>query len=255
MSSSSTASPTPATARPEGLRERRRRELLDEVRTTARRHVAEHGAAAMSVRAVARDIGIAPSALYRYYPSRDDLLTTLIAETYVEIHDVLDAAVTAGLAAHPEDLLAAWVDTTAAYRDWARAHTADFALVYGSPIPGYVAPEERTRQVGRQSGEPLMRILAAALQSGVVDLDAMRAAGATMTPAMREALATRGRGRGLEVPDDLAAGLFEFAFTAWSQLHGLVSVDVFGHLPPMAGFADEFFDRASAAIFVRGLRS
>jgi AcrR family transcriptional regulator len=254
MSSSTAMTSTPGTGRPEGLRERRRRQLLDEVRATARRHVAEHGAAAMSVRAVARDIGIAPSALYRYYPSRDDLLTTLIAETYVEIHDVLDAAVTAALAAHPDDLLAAWVDATAAYRDWARAHPADFALVFGSPVPGYIAPEERTREVGRRSGEPLMRILGAALQSGVVDLDAVRTAASGMSPAMREALAARGRGQGLDVTEHLAAGLVELALTAWSQLHGLVSVDVFGHLPPMAGFADEFFDRASAAIFMRGLR-
>ncbi|MGF1645816.1 MAG: TetR/AcrR family transcriptional regulator [Kineosporiaceae bacterium] len=250
----SSTSPRAGPGRPEGLRERRRRELLDDVLATARRHVAEHGAAAMSVRAVARDIGIAPSALYRYYPSRDELLTTLIAETYVEIHDVLDAAVTTALAAHQGDLLAAWVETTAAYRDWARAHSADFALVYGSPIPGYAAPEEGTRDVGRRSGEPLMRLLGAALQSGVVDLDAARAAASGMGPAMREALAARGHAQGLDVPEDLAAGLVEFALTAWAQLHGLVSVDVFGHLPPMAGFADEFFDRASAAIFVRGLR-
>ncbi len=233
-----------------GLRQRRREELVGQVVAIAMRHLGEQGAAQLSLRAVAREIGIAPSALYRYFPSRDDLLTTLIARTFVEIDRVIRAAAERALADHPDDPLTAWIDTTLAYRSWVTAHREDFALVYGTPIPGYAAPEEATREVGSQAGGALFRPLVAALQLGMVDLAAVQAHAAAMSPEMRADMARRGRDRGLHLPEDLAAGLIALGFGAWAKLQGLLAMEVFGHLPPVAPFAEEFFRAESAAIAI-----
>lgn len=233
-----------------GLRQRRRDELVEQVVAIAMRHLGEQGAAQLSLRAVAREIGIAPSALYRYFPSRDDLLTTLIARTFVEIDQVLHAAAGRALADHPGDPLTAWIDTTLAYRSWVTAHREGFALVYGTPIPGYSAPEEATRQVGSRAGEALFRPLVAALQLGLVDLAAVQSHAEAMSPEMRAYMARRGRERGIELPEDLTAGLISLGFGAWAKLQGLLAMEVFGHLPPVAPFAEEFFRAESAAIAV-----
>lgn len=231
-----------------GLRQRRREELVEQVLVIARRHLGEQGAAQLSLRAVAREIGIAPSALYRYFPSRDDLLTALIARTFVEIDQVLQEAAGRALADHPDDPVTAWVETTLAYRSWAASHREDFALVYGTPIPGYAAPEEATRAVGSQAGDALFRPLVAALQLGTVDLDAVRAFAGAMSPGMRTHMADRARERGVDLPEDLAAGIITLGFGAWAKVQGLVAMEIFGHLPPVEPVAEEFFRHESAAV-------
>src|SRR5579864_3996798 len=76
----STATPTGSVSRT--ARDRARRELTEEIKTVARRHLGEHGSAALSLRAVAREVGMVSSAVYRYFPSRDDLLTALLVDAY-----------------------------------------------------------------------------------------------------------------------------------------------------------------------------
>ena len=190
-----------------------------------------------------------PSALYRYFTSRDELLTALIARTYVEIDRVQRAAVDRALAERPGDPAAAWVEATAAYRCWALEHREEFGLVYGTPIPGYAAPEQATREVGRQAGAALFRVVAVALRQGAVDVAALAARGAAMSPAMREAMANEARGRGVDLPDAPAAGLAALGYGAWSKLQGLVAMEAFSHLPSVAPFAEEFFRAESAAVF------
>src|SRR5204863_7108285 len=124
--------PVPTTAR-----ERIRAELTAEIANAARRQLAEVGAAALSLRAVARELGMASSALYRYFPSRDDLLTRLIIDGYDDL----------GAAAEPADDPTAppgerWRAVCRAVRTWALAHPHEYALLYGSPVPGYRAPAD-----------------------------------------------------------------------------------------------------------------
>lgn len=227
----------------------------------ARRHLVTDGAAGMSVRGVARDIGIAPSALYRYFPSRDDLLTVLIRRTYVDIDALLDAATGRALAAHPADPPAAWASATLEYRGWALEHPEEFALVYGTPVPGYEAPEEATRQVGQQAGASLSRILLAAIGQGLVRQEFVAATQARMSPPMRKYMAGVARERGLAPTSgsgrqddhlaDLAPALFVLGIGAWSKLQGLVAMELFGHLPPVAPHAEEFFRLESSALVDR----
>src|SRR4051812_10674543 len=125
-------------------RERVRAELTAEITDAARRQLGEVGAAALSLRAVARDVGMVSSAVYRYFPSRDDLLTRLIIDGY----DAL------GLAAETADDPSAtpverWLTVCRAVRAWALAHPHEYALLYGSPVPGYAAPADTVPAAAR----------------------------------------------------------------------------------------------------------
>lgn len=120
------------------IRARVRAEMLDEIKVVARRHLASDGAN-LSLRAVARDMGMVSSAIYRYFPSRDDLLTALIIDAYDALGAVVEAA---DAGADRLDLRGRWHAACRAARDWALAHPAEYALLYGSPVPGYAAPDD-----------------------------------------------------------------------------------------------------------------
>src|ERR1700733_12038987 len=116
-------------------RERARAEIAGEIKVEARRQLATTGAQ-LSLRAVARELGMVSSALYRYFPSRDDLLTALIIDAYDAMGEVAETAIAAG--ARPR---VRWLAACHAIRGWALAHPHEYSLIYGSPVPGYRAPQ------------------------------------------------------------------------------------------------------------------
>jgi len=122
---------------PQTARARVRAELTAEIVAAASEELAEVGAASLSLRAVARRLGMAPSALYRYFPSRDSLLTALIVEAYESV----GAAAEGAAAQAPGGPMDRWLAVCRAVRAWAGAHPHQWALIYGSPVPGYAAPE------------------------------------------------------------------------------------------------------------------
>ncbi|WP_329004741.1 TetR/AcrR family transcriptional regulator [Kribbella sp. NBC_00709] len=221
-------------------RERARAELTEEIKGAARRQLATVGAEALSLRAVSRELGMVSSALYRYFPSRDDLLTALIIDAY----DALGTA--AESAAGGDDLLAEWVAIYAAVRDWARAHPHEYALIYGSPISGYKAPQTTV--------EPAIRVpllLLGLLQRAQVSgqlappVDAPEPSG--LLAQQIEVLVTL-------APEVPPAVLLRTMIT-WTQLFGMISFELFGQLVGSMDPADEFFESTSRemAAFV-GLR-
>lgn len=121
----------------QGARARARVEVTAAIKDEARRQLAADGAAKLSLRAVARELGMVSSALYRYFPSRDDLLTALIVDAYDSQGEAAEAAHAAVAHADP---LRRWSAVCEAARDWALGHPHEYALIYGSPVPGYVAP-------------------------------------------------------------------------------------------------------------------
>ena len=125
-------------AAPAGARARARAALTQEITATARRQLATDGATGLSLRAVARELGMASSAIYRYFPSRDDLLTALIIEAYDDLGEAVEAR---EAAVRRSDLRGRWTAIAHGVRDWALAHPHEYALIYGSPVPGYAAPE------------------------------------------------------------------------------------------------------------------
>src|SRR3954466_12689278 len=117
------------------LRARVRAEMTEEIKQVARRHLATDGAN-LSLRAVARDLGMASSAVYRYFASRDELLTAMIIDAYDALGSTAEASVRAG---RFQDR---FLSACHAVRDWALANPHEWALIYGSPVPGYQAPRD-----------------------------------------------------------------------------------------------------------------
>ena len=118
-----------------GKRELNRLKLEKDIRTIGRKHLAEVGPVALSMRAITRELGMASSAVYRYYPSKEALLTALIEESYADLAARLEAV------AGPSPA-ETWLRRANELREWARESPHDFQLIYGTPIPDYAAPPE-----------------------------------------------------------------------------------------------------------------
>lgn len=221
-----------AMSAPRTARSRVRAQLTLEIKQAARQQLALEGADRLSVRAVARELGMAPSALYRYFPSRQDLLTALIIEAY----DALGEAVELSVAAWPApDAAGRWRAGCRALRGWALEHPHEFALLYGSPVPGYRAPADTIAPATRVPH----------LLFGIVR-DAYRCG--QLSPPPTEPALTAGLGddtRLLATRQDLGElppALLTRAITAWTQLIGGVSLELFGHLHGTFREDAAFFD-------------
>lgn len=224
------------------VRARVREEMTREIKETARAHLAREGAGALSLRAVARDMGMASSALYRYYPTRDHLLTALIVEGYDAIGEAAEeadraarAAATGGGAYGEEGASAhraRWAAVCGAVRAWALTHPQEYALLYGSPVPGYHAPEDTVGPAGR-----------VALVLGGIASDAAGAGLAWPAPGPAPPPPVLADARALResalpgVPEEvLARGLL-----AWTALYGLISFELFGHYRNVVSDLDAYF--------------
>ncbi|WP_327011840.1 TetR/AcrR family transcriptional regulator [Dactylosporangium sp. NBC_01737] len=196
------------------------------------------GAAALSLRAVARDVGIAVSALYRYFPSRDELLTDLIVAAF----DAHADAVERGGA--DDDVADALRGALHAYRAWALAHPAEFGLAYGSPVPGYVAPPERTVRPGTRIGRFGLGLLARAHAEGRFDPAALRRRAAAVSPQTAAQLSAWSARHDAHLPVEVLAVWLD----TYVRLHGLVSMEVFGLLRPVVPDAAPYAAETIAAL-------
>jgi AcrR family transcriptional regulator len=207
---------------PSTPRQRAREQTMRDITRIGRQHLAQHGAAALSLRAVARDLGVVSSAVYRYVGSRDELLTLLVVDGYDALGDAVDAA----LAAVPEsEHRGRFLALGRAVRSWALAEPASYTLLYGGPVPGYAAPEERTTAPGTRVAAALLGIVADA-----------HAAGAATVPEIEPPPSAALRAGFDEVRAQLGAGLPDALVSrgtlVWSSLFGCVSFEVFGQYGP-----------------------
>ncbi|WP_406636347.1 TetR/AcrR family transcriptional regulator [Amycolatopsis sp. WGS_07] len=209
-------------ARVPSRRERLRAEASQEIKAIALRLMAEGGPSAISLRAIAREMGMTAGALYGYYATRDDLVNALIAEIYSALADKEEAA----RDAVPEDDPAGRVLAVGeAFRDWAVGRPEEFQLIYGDPLPGYQAPE------------------------GGAAADAEHRACAVLTGLVADAwpqASKRLSDDGYEWPDfdpgfaavirkgfpGLPPAAVALAMRVWGRMHGLVALEVYGHLRP-----------------------
>jgi AcrR family transcriptional regulator len=223
-------------------RERVRAELTREITQTARRHLALSGAAGLSLRAVARDLGMVSSAVYRYFPSRDDLLTALIIDGYNAIGAAVEKA--EGTRSR-DDHTGRWLAACHAAREWGLAHPHEYALVYGSPVPGYRAPEQTIGPAARVA-VVLGKIISDAHASGAVAPP--RSGPAQMWPPPPASFApdaARLRETVLAaVPDDIAAR----SLAAWASVFGMVSFELFGQFENVVTDRAGFFDHAARCL-------
>jgi AcrR family transcriptional regulator len=213
------------------IRARVRAEMISEIKAVARRHLETDGAN-LSLRAVARDMGMVSSALYRYFASRDELLTVLILDAYNALGAAVEAADAA--VANRGDLRGRWLATAHAIRGWALARPAEYALLYGTPVPGYAAPPDTIAAASR-TAVVLLQILADG-----------HAAATLAAPAVTPRLVRAVRADLARARDQISPGLPEelllLGMTGWLQLFGAVSFELFGQLNNVIEARAEFFD-------------
>lgn len=211
-------------------RERARAELTQEIKEAAGRQIAEVGASALSLRAVSRELGMVSSALYRYFPSRDALLTALIVDAFDAVGEVAEQVerdVPAG-----RGFSARWVALGAAVRACAVAQPHDYALIYGSPVPGYEAPTDTVDPAARVSLVAL-RLVADGVVAGQID----PAATGSMPRTMHREMAGLRDGVGLAIPDEVLAR----TLLAWSAVLGAINYELFGHLHGIVADHEAYF--------------
>ena len=211
-------------------RERLRASTIDEIKHAALAQIENDGAAALSVRGVARDIGMSPAGLYRYYDGRDALLTELITDAYTDLAVAVERAI-ASEDGSSADRFAAGVR---AYRAWALAEPNRFLLIFGTPIPGYAAPEGGpTVEANRRMGQAFFVVAGEALERGELDPHTAREA----TPgelAFSEEIAGEGA-----IPPSAVGALLG----TWAHWHGIVALEVTHQFDWIyANDADAFFD-------------
>lgn len=215
-----------------GARERARTEVTAAIKDEARRQLAAEGAAKLSLRAVARELGMVSSALYRYFPSRDDLLTALIIDAYDAVGEAAEtarASARGSTGSHP----ARWTGVACAVREWALAHPHEYALIYGSPVPGYIAPQDT---VG-----PASRV--ALVLFGLVR-DARRTRGLAVPPLADE-LRPEAERMAADLAPDLPPAVVAAFVAAFAQLFGLISFELFGQFHRVVEARDVLFRQAA----------
>ncbi len=180
----------------------------------AHQQLATAGSAGLSLRAIARELGLVSSAIYRYVPSRDELLTLLIEESYTAYADAVEAA---EARIRRDDLGRRWLTIGRAVRRWAVANPAEWALLYGSPVPGYHAPPERTTAAGSRVPILILNLLSDAGLEPSADDPPMTAALHRELDRLRP-----------QLPGDLKPEVLSRGLLAFSSLCGLVSLELFG---------------------------
>ena len=210
--------------------------MTGEIKRVALDHLTRDGSA-LSLRAVARDMGMVSSAIYRYFPSRDELLTALIIDAYNDLGKAVEEA--DGGVDRRDAYLSRWFAVCHTIRRWAIARPAEYALIYGSPIPGYLAPDE-TIEPGSWAMIAMVRCVAEAEAAGKLHTpEGAAASPPTGDATYAEELRTVAIGMGFA--EDSHA--IEPALGAVTQDFGAVNFEVFGRLDRVFTDRGEWFDR------------
>jgi len=208
------------------------RNLQEAIKETAWKQIAEFGAAALALRAIARELKITAPAIYNYFPNRDALVTALIVDAFASLADAqLESLTAIPEQDHAERLRA----LGCAYHSWAVAYPERYQLIFGTPIAGYIAPEEITMPVAARSLAILVGVLQSAHAVGKLRTDAAY----EMSPQLKAMIGTWQQARG---PADEQV-LF-LALVIWGQVHGLVSAEIGHQFPPFITDADEVYFHA-----------
>jgi len=223
---------TPRTARAVA-REKTTADIIDE----GRRQLAEHGAAGLSLRSVARELGMVSSAVYRYVASRDDLLTRLIIEAYDSLGERVEASVASSAGQPPLDR---WTQAAHAARDWALARPHEYFLVFGTPVPGYAAPDTTSAAGTRAS-----RALIAIVTQAVADKQLKRGKGLGTADLSNDLIVDFSKLRpslhdGELLDDDVLLA----TLAAWTQMFGLLSFELSNQTRGIVVHHRDLFDAA-----------
>ena len=199
----------------------------------------------LNLRAVARQMELTPSALYRYFASRDAIVTALIVDAYDDVGSHVEGIQAELADADPGSRILAVLH---GFRDWALAHPHEYGLIYGTPMAGY-EPDEATQASALRTHIVLIGELARALEEGAV------VPRVQPVPDPLEGVLTALRDVD-GVLHDLPATVWAGALQFWTVLYGAVNAELFGHYPPpIRENPGEFFDHTMrGALLALGTR-
>jgi AcrR family transcriptional regulator len=196
--------------------------LGERIKDVAYQQIAANGAAALSLRAIARELNVTAPAIYNYYARRDDLVTALIVDSYNSIADALQKA---RAAAPGEDYAAQLRGALLAYRAWASDHPERYNLIFGTPIPNYHAPKETTLPAATRSMDTIIDILENAEAAEALNFSPLAA---SPSDPLREALLSWQGERGYCA----SIQILYLTISGWGRIHGLVMLEITHHLAP-----------------------
>jgi AcrR family transcriptional regulator len=201
-------------------RERLRTATVAEIKDLARRLLVSGGASAISLRAIARDMGMTAPAIYRYFPSLDALVAELVEDLYDELRLVVEAARTPD--AHPLQHLA---EMARAFRAWSVGHPAEFGLMFGNPVPGVPMFEAgclTPDHAGARFGAPFLDAFARLWAVNPFPTPPVELIEERLRPVLAAFPVEHG-------PDLPIQAVYAY-LSAWVRLYGIVAMEVFGHL-------------------------
>ena len=210
---------------PQTRRERLHQATLAEIKQVALRQMAEQGSASLSLRAIAREMGMSAPGLYRYYTNRDDLITALILDAYNAVGEAIEVA----CARVPQEEYARRYRTLAqTYYTYSLAHPTEYQLLGGTPIPNYQAPSELTQPAAQRPLKVWIAILNDAWQAGKLTVPTHYA---NQPAELDQRLQPWQSALGVEMPREVLT----FVLLSWARIHGLILLDLFGHLGAIMG--------------------
>ena len=203
--------------------------LQEAIKETAWKQIADYGAPALSLRAIARELKITAPAIYNYFPDRDALVTALIIDAYTSFGDwQLDARDSVSSDDPGEKLEAIGL----AYRNWAHTYPQRYQLIFGTPIPGYKAPAEKVFPASARSISALFSVVEKIRAAGRLSTDTV--------PTVNENYRAYYDQWRTYSGDIHAVSLF-VAMIIWSRVHGIVSLEIQGNLPPFGENGDALY--------------
>ncbi len=218
-------------------RERLHDQTREEIKRIAREQMAAEGTHAISLRGIARVMELTAPALYRYFPTRDDLITALIVDAFNGLADAMeDGDHSAPSEAYGSRLF----NIMRNYRVWALEHRTDFLLIYGNPIPGYHAPAEVTLPAVVRGFIAVLRPLREADTAGVLRYSADPAVPPTVHAFLQSEIDERGY--------NLSPEAMYIAAIGWTRIHGILMLELLDDIQPVVGDVDAFYQSELTAL-------
>jgi AcrR family transcriptional regulator len=203
--------------------------LQEAIKETAWKQIAEFGTPALSLRAIARELKITAPAIYNYFPDRDALVTALIIDAYKSFGD---SQLEARDAVLENDISGRLMAIGLAYRTWAHTHPQRYQLIFGTPIPGYEAPFMEILPFGARSLSGLVSVVEQLRVAGKLNVKSF--------PEVKEEYKVS-----FEVWKTYGGNVdilsLSVAMILWARVHGIVSLEIAGNLPPFGPSGDDLY--------------
>ena len=203
--------------------------LQEAIKETAWKQIAEFGASALSLRAIARELKISAPAIYNYFPDRDALVTALIIDAFTSFGDSqLEARDLFPANDHAGRMKAIGL----AYRDWAHTYPQRYQLIFGTPIPGYKGPVDKILPSSARSLSALVSVVEGMRTAGKLNIDTFPKVQAEYQASFELWKSHGGEAHILSL---------SVAMVIWTRVHGIVSLEIQGNLPPFGAKGDSLY--------------